>query len=74
MPRISNSRRPFSIRTTLILLLLFRVALLNAQSPVYDKKTQATEIRCTIEVDSGEWKRDSPSVVTGTIENLFDGQ
>jgi hypothetical protein len=69
---IFKSRRSFSIRTT-ILLLLFGVALLSAQSPVFDKKTQATEIRCTIEVDNGAWKRDSPTAITGTIENLFDG-
>lgn len=68
-----STRRSFSIRITVVLLLLFRVALLNAQSRVFDKKTQTAEIRCTIEVDSREWSRDRPTAITGTIENLFDG-
>lgn len=71
-PPYESTRRSFSIRITVVLL-LFRVALLNAQSRVFDKKTQAAEIRCTIEVDSREWKRDRPTAITGTIENLFDG-
>jgi hypothetical protein len=31
------------------------------------------KIRCTIEVDSREWKRNAPAAITGTIENISDG-
>jgi len=70
---ISNSRRLFSIRATSILLLLYQVALLDAQTRVLEKKSQNPDIRITIEVDNREWKREGTASITGTIENLFDG-
>jgi hypothetical protein len=54
-------------------MLLFQVALLNPQTRVFEKKSQNADIRCTIEVESREWKRDGQTAITGTIENLVDG-
>jgi hypothetical protein len=68
-----NSRPLFSISAVWVLPLLLQVAALNAQTRVVENKSQDPDIRCTIEVDRRDWKRDEPAAVIGTIENLFDG-
>lgn len=70
---IANSRWLFTIGATLVLLLPFQVAPLNSQTPVVEKKSPNPDIRCSIEVDNREWKREGTALITGTIENLLDG-
>jgi hypothetical protein len=60
-------------RVALGLTLVSLPAMATAQTKVEQKNPPSRVIRCAIDTERSDWKRNEPAIVTGQIQSLIDG-